>query len=114
MVRLETIINSTLRVLGVEWVEFVGSGRSERAVLAREMVAFLARQHTRLSYPEIARGMNRTSHATVFAAERRINDAINAEELGKVVNLGGDVYTMHELASKIEGEFAGVLMSPSV
>lgn len=53
-------------------------GRQRQAVLARGLIAFLARELTRMSYPEIARALNLSSHSTVIAAERRVRDQMAA------------------------------------
>lgn len=71
-VRLESIMSETCRLLGVEHSDLTGSGRHPRVVLARSIIGHLARRLTRLSFPEIARGMGRPSHSTIIAACQRL------------------------------------------
>ncbi len=58
--------------LNVELSEVLGRGRHRLVVLARSMVALLSRELTTMSYPEIARALNRKNHSTIVTACQRL------------------------------------------
>lgn len=60
------------RRLRVELSDMAGKGRHPRVVLARSIVVHLARRLTTLSFPEIARAMNRPNHSSVITAHNRL------------------------------------------
>ncbi|MBX3381567.1 MAG: ATP-binding protein [Phycisphaeraceae bacterium] len=67
------IIQSEIaRRLRVEHSDMAGKGRHPRVVLARSIVVHLARRLTTLSFPEIARAMNRPNHSSVITAHNRL------------------------------------------
>lgn len=67
------IIQSEIgRRLRVEHVDMAGKGRHPRVVLARSIVVHIARRLTTLSFPEIARAMNRPNHSSVITAHNRL------------------------------------------
>lgn len=98
-VRLEAIVAQTCRLLGVDLGDFTGTGRQPRAVLARSITAHLARRLTRMSFPEIARGMGRPSHSTIIAAARRLEQQLAAADGSKVAGLD---LTLGELCDRLE------------
>lgn len=71
-VRLDTIREEVCRALRVDGAELMGRGRHARVVLARSVIAHLARALTTMSYPEIARAMGRPNHSTIVTACKRI------------------------------------------
>ncbi|MBS0188656.1 MAG: ATP-binding protein, partial [Planctomycetes bacterium] len=60
------------RRLRVELADMAGRGRHPRVVLARSIVVHIARRLTTLSFPEIARAMNRPNHSSVITAHNRL------------------------------------------
>lgn len=76
-VSVQLIASEVCAELGVDQTELHGSGRHRRVVLARSLTAFLARELTNKSFPEIARAMGRPSHSTVVTAAKRIKDQID-------------------------------------
>ncbi|MEZ6241809.1 MAG: DnaA/Hda family protein [Phycisphaerales bacterium] len=100
---LELIARTVCRELGVEMGDLLGKGRHKRVVLARSMVAQVARSLTTRSYPEIARVMARRNHSTVITAHQRVRRQIEA---GQIVDVGSthDGLTMGELAELLERE----------
>ena len=50
----------------------MGSSRHQRVVLGRALVAYLGRNMTTHSYPEIARALGRPYHSTIHTAEQRL------------------------------------------
>lgn len=79
-IRVERICDEVCRTLRVDGPEMMGRGRHKRVVLARSLVAHLARSMTTLSFPEIARAMGRPNHSTVVTACQRIRAQIEREE----------------------------------
>ena len=65
---------------GVPPEQVLGSSRHKRVVLARSLTAYLARQLTTLSYPEIARALGKTNHSTIHAAVKRITNRIESDD----------------------------------
>jgi len=54
--------------------------RSPEVVLARQVIAYLCREHTTLSFPEIARMMGKSTHTSVWDADRRLRRRIAGRE----------------------------------
>jgi chromosomal replication initiator protein len=79
-IRCEQIIATVCHQLGVEQTDFTGRGRHPRVVLARSVVAVLARRLTTLSFPEIARAMGRPNHSTIITAYQRLTRRMEAGE----------------------------------
>ena|GEM_PF-2114471 len=69
---IRDIIHAACTELAVEPAEFTGRTRVRRVVLARSLAVLVARQHTNLSYPEIARAMRRSNHSTVITQHNTI------------------------------------------
>ncbi len=76
-VRIDEIVDAVCSQLSVEPSEVLGKGRHRRVVLARGVAAFLARDLTTHSYPEIARGLNRSNHSTIVTATQRVSRQID-------------------------------------
>lgn len=70
-IRAELIVDVICRELGIDRAEILGPGRHKRLVLARSLAAYLARELTTQSYPEIARALGRPSHSSVITACQR-------------------------------------------
>ena len=64
---------------GVTPADLHTSRKSRTIALARNVAMFLARKHTDLSLPEIARVMGNKNHTTVLLACRRISGLIEAD-----------------------------------
>jgi chromosomal replication initiator protein len=84
-VRVATIIDRVGDRLGVSRADILGGGRHRRVVLARAMVAYLAREMTTMSYPEVAEALGRRHHSTVHTAAQRLRMQI---EQGKSIEFG--------------------------
>ncbi|MHC5024370.1 MAG: helix-turn-helix domain-containing protein, partial [Planctomycetota bacterium] len=85
-VRMSTVIEIVCQRLGISQTDLMGSGRHRRVVLGRALVAFLGRQLTTQSYPEIAQSIGRTYHSTVHTAAQRLRRQLEGAES---VELGG-------------------------
>jgi len=70
--RFERILEAVCDRVGVEMSDVLGRGKHARVVVARGLVCALARDLTTLSYPEIARRLNRKNHSTVITARDRL------------------------------------------
>jgi len=83
--------------------DLLGKGRHKRVVLARGLAAHLARELTTLSYPEIARAMNRPNHSTAITADQRIKKRI---ESGEMCNVGPDLegVSVADLSMRLSNE----------
>jgi chromosomal replication initiator protein len=71
-VRLGTIIDAVCDRLGISRHDLMGSSRHRQIVLGRGLVAYLGREMTTHSYPEIARALGRSYHSTIHTAEQRL------------------------------------------
>lgn len=72
-VRIGGIIDSVCSRVGITRGDLMSSGRHRRVVTARALVAYLGREMTTLSYPEIAEAMGRRHHSTVHTAAQRLS-----------------------------------------
>jgi len=71
-IRLSAIVAACADVYGVSVDEIAGPRRSRIVVEARSLAAYLGKELTRHSYPEIARALGRPNHSTAYAARQRI------------------------------------------
>ena len=78
-VRLCEIIDQVCSLLGVNAAELEGASRHRRVTLARGLIAWLARHHTSMSFPEISRAMKRNSHSSIHASVTRIDALIQSK-----------------------------------
>ena len=78
-VRLSEIIDQVCSLLGVNAAELEGASRHRRVTLARGLIAWLARHHTSMSFPEISRAMKRNSHSSIHASVTRIDALIQSK-----------------------------------
>ncbi len=99
-VRVDVVIDSVCRFMGVGSAEFSGRGRHRRVVLARALVAIISRQLTTASYPEIATAMGRPNHSSIITAVRRIERQI-ADEERVAVGCEADGQTVGQLADTL-------------
>jgi chromosomal replication initiator protein len=101
--RVSTIIDVVGDRLGVSRAELLGSGRHRRVVTARGLVAYLARDLTTLSFPEIAHALGRKHHSTVHTAAARIAGLLRQ---GHCVELGanGDTTRLDDLVDQLRHE----------
>ena len=78
-VRLPEIVDAVCRSLGTEPDQLRAGGRHRRVALARGLVAWLARDLTAMSFPEIARGLGRSAHSAVHGAWSRVQGLVDAD-----------------------------------
>jgi chromosomal replication initiator protein len=72
-VPVEAVIETVCRRLSVARSDLMGCGRDRRVVAARGLVAYLSRDLTTLSFPEIAQALGRKHHSTVHTAATRVS-----------------------------------------
>ncbi|MGP1346652.1 MAG: DnaA/Hda family protein [Phycisphaerales bacterium] len=80
-IRIDVIADVVCRALRVDMSEVLGTGRHKRVVLARSLCAWLSRELTAHSYPEIARALHRPSHSTIVTQWQKVQRQIDAGEL---------------------------------
>lgn len=90
-VRIGTVIECVCERLGINQGDLMGSSRHRRVVLGRALVAYLARELTTQSYPEIAQALGRSYHSTVHTAAQRLTRQLGQDER---VDLGGPESTL--------------------
>ncbi len=104
-IRLDAIIGAVCEQVRVTAEDLFGRGRHRRVVIARGLIVRLARELTTMSYPEIARGMQRPNHSTVITAYNRIGRQIEAgEQAGCGPDLAG--LTIADLLARLRAAVA--------
>ncbi len=71
-VRFAEILEHVSQRTGVDVAQITGRGRRGLVVTARSLTAYLVRQLTSMSYPEIAAALGCSSHSTIVAAVQRV------------------------------------------
>jgi chromosomal replication initiator protein len=100
-IRLGRIVEVVCDRLRVSREDLLGNGRHARTVVARGMVAHLARELTTHSYPEIARALGRDTHSAVHAAAKRLKSLIESD--GRI-GAGGE--PVRELTDQLRHDLA--------
>jgi chromosomal replication initiator protein len=101
--RVDTIIDVVVARLGVRRSELMGSGRHRRVVTARGLVAYLARDLTTLSFPEIAHALGRRHHSTVHTAASRIGRLLQQDHIVQT-GANGDRARLDDLVDQLRHE----------
>jgi chromosomal replication initiator protein len=92
-IKMSLIAERVCSTLRVEPSELLGRSRHKRVVLARSLTAHLGRKLTTLSYPELAREMNRPNHSTVVTACQRVERALETHACCEAgVEFEGETY----------------------
>lgn len=110
-VRIDMIVDQVCARLVVNRAQLLGSGRHQRVVLARGLIAFLGRELTTRSYPELARCLGRRHHSTIHTAVRRIERQLAEHRL---IDVGLDTKTLsiNELADQLRHSIMRAARSP--
>lgn len=98
-VTVDAVIEATCEIMGLDVTDLRGRGRAAQTVLARGIISLLARDLTPASYPEIAAAMNRRTHSTVHAAERRLRAAISQESTCRI---GGETMLIEVVVGQVQ------------
>jgi chromosomal replication initiator protein len=104
-IRIATVIDTVCARLGISRVDLMGSSRHRRVVLGRALVAYLSRDMTTHSYPEIARALGRSYHSTIHTAEQRLKRQIAGKETCTLGD-GAQPMLISELAEQVRHEIA--------
>lgn len=67
------------RVTGITKAELFGPGRPARVAVVRQLVFFLLREVLHFTQQEAAEALNRTNHATVYHACRKVDFMLRSE-----------------------------------
>ncbi len=98
-VRMPEILDTVCETLKVCRADLFGNGRHHLVVLARSLAAYLGREMTTLSFPEIAAALGRRNHSTIHTADQRMRRQL---ETGATVRLNGQAEnSLHELVARI-------------
>ncbi|MBL8745058.1 MAG: ATP-binding protein [Phycisphaerae bacterium] len=100
-VRVPVIADIVCRTLGVELEDIRRRKRHRRVVLARALVAYLARQMTTHSYPEIAAALGCGSHSTMIDGHERMRLMIERGESCDG-DAPGSMMNAHDLCERIK------------
>ncbi len=71
-VRIADIIDQVCLIMDLDTAHVAGQSRHRHIIFARALIAWLARHHTSMSFPEIARAMKRNSHSVIHNGATRI------------------------------------------
>jgi len=77
MLTAEQIENVVATYFGLTAADLHTSRKSRTIALARSIAMYLARKHTRLSFPELGRLMGNKNHSTVLLACRRLQEMLD-------------------------------------
>lgn len=102
-VRFNTIAKAVCDRLTVEPKQLAGNSRHKALVLARSLAAYLAREMTTMSYPEIAHAMGRKNHSTIITADHRLRRQIQDNQ-PIMLPAGAGSTTPRELAQSLTRE----------
>lgn len=102
-VRIQSVVEAVCTRLAVSKADLLGTGRHRRVVLARALVAYLARELTTQSFPEIAQALGRTNHSTVHTADQRLRRQLENDESVALGN-GEASMPLRELTEEIRRE----------
>ena len=104
-VRPENVFAATCTFFGLEMKDLM-SGRRQRTIsLARSVAMFLIRKTAKLSYPEIGLRMGKRNHSTVISACRRIEKAVEGNEmLDWTSSIGDRQEEARELLQRLEDQ----------
>ena len=102
-VRIGTLIDTICQRLGITRADLMGSSRHRRMVLGRALVAYLGREMTSHSYPEIARALGRSYHSTIHTAEQRLRRQMEAKETAQLGE-GESNLPLRELVDQLRHE----------
>lgn len=92
MFSVEELIDRTCYAMGVTTMEVRGDGRNPRVVATRMLIAYMLRENTHMSFPEIARAMGRPNHSTVITAYKRYLESVDQHGMMHVkTNNGKDL-----------------------
>lgn len=102
-IRISVIIDCVCNWLSVAKADLLGSSRHRRVVLGRALVAYLSRELTSHSFPEIARTLGRSYHSTVHTADQRLRRQIEKQDT-VALHAGQPPIAIKELVDQLRHE----------
>ncbi|MCC7294111.1 MAG: chromosomal replication initiator protein DnaA [Phycisphaerales bacterium] len=80
VIRLSDIETTSALFFGLTAGDLHTSRKTRTIALARSIAMYLARKHTKLSFPEIGKFMGNKNHSTVILASRRVSKMLQGDE----------------------------------
>ena len=99
-VRLDAVLTAVTTALNVTREQIIAGSRQRDVVVARGLLVTLARELTTLSYPEMARALNKRSHSTLVSSHGRCKNLI-ATNAPMLLSSRGRAVTPRELHDEI-------------
>ncbi len=88
-VAMDTLQQTVADYFGLSAADLQSTRRNNVLSLARSLAMYLAREHTRMSYPEIGRAFGRRSHASVIAAHKKVERFLEEKKVLEWTTVGG-------------------------
>ena len=86
---MDTLQQLVAAYFGLSPMDLQSPRRNKLVSLARSLAMYLARQHTRMSYPELGRAFGRRSHASVISACKKLERLLEEKEVLEWTTAGG-------------------------
>ncbi len=86
---MDTLQQVVADYFGLSPTDLQSGRRNNVLTLARSLAMYLARKHTRMSYPEIGRAFGRRSHASVISAYKKLERLLEEKKVLEWTTAGG-------------------------
>ena len=104
MVHVCDIQSAVAMYFGITTADLNSTKKDRTVSLARSFSMYLAREPTKLSFPEIGKALGGKNHATVILACRKIQESVDAnEKLFWKSGLGRITQSAPEIVHKLRG-----------
>lgn len=90
VIRLTDIESVVAIYFGLSPADLHTSRKTRTIALARGLAMYLARRHTKMSFPEIGRFMGNKNHSTVILATRRIQKVLDDGQMARWMTPAGE------------------------
>lgn len=80
------VVGVVEQVTGVSWARMADKERCPGTVFARRLLSYLMRQHTTLSFPEIAKSLGRKGHSSMVEQFQWVDRNPDAVTMGRKVS----------------------------
>ncbi len=108
IVRLSDIESISAIFFGLTPADLHTSRKTRTIALSRGVAMYLARKHTDMSFPEIARHMGNKNHTTVILAARRINKMLNEDGTAQWMTPAGEKeMPIRTVVAQLESQLGG-------
>ena len=105
VVRFEHVQEVITGQLQVTRAQVLSGSRHHSVVLARALIAYLCRQMTTLSFPEIAAALGRKNHSTIITAAQRLQKQLTAN-LPVILPASMEQVSLGELVERLKRAIA--------